>query len=133
MALLALATADDFANSGKEDVHGAHGRAVFVEAHVKGFDRRGVIKQYHRRLKVLLDQVTLVLRLQVGAPGLNGVGKLTLLVGLRSLENLNSLGVAAAHKGVALYEFKLLDEAHGLALGKGLGLFFLLEALVQQQ
>ena len=39
VALFALAAADDLADPRHEHVHGAHGFAVVVDAHVKGFDR----------------------------------------------------------------------------------------------
>src|SRR5438093_720634 len=41
--LLALAAADDLADPGGEDVHGAHGLVVVVAAHVERFDLFGIV------------------------------------------------------------------------------------------
>ena len=64
-ALLALAAADELADARHQHVHGGHGLAVVVQAHIEGLDLPRVVEHSHRRLEVLLGQEALVLRLQV--------------------------------------------------------------------
>ena len=87
--LLALAAADDLADAGEEHVHRGDGRPFLavaeiarrVHAHVERLDLRGVTRDDHWLLEMLLDEVTLVLALQVHTP-FHGELELLLLVGL---------------------------------------------------
>ena len=63
-----MAAADDLADAGDEDIHGADGLVVVVEAHIEGFDLLGVVGDDHRAADFLLGYVTFVLGLKVQAP-----------------------------------------------------------------
>ena len=55
-AFFALAAADDLADAGDEHVHGPHGFAVVVDAHVERLQRARIIVQDDGVLEVLLGQ-----------------------------------------------------------------------------
>ena len=63
------AATHDLADTRHQHVHGAHGPAVFVLAHVERFDVLGIIVNDDRLLEVLLGQVALMLGLDVLAEG----------------------------------------------------------------
>ncbi len=90
---LAFAAADDFADFGEEDVHGAHGAAVVVLLHIEGLDVLGIVGEDYGFLEVLLYEVALVFALQVDAP-LDG----DLELDARCLEDVDALGIGQAHE-----------------------------------
>ena len=110
---LALGAADDFADVGEEDVHGADSLAVLVLLHVEGLDFLGVVCEDYGLLEVLLDEIALVLALEVRTPV---YGELEFLAGL--LENLHALGVGKADEVVMEHELEALDETLVEMLGK---------------
>ncbi len=63
--LLALAAADDLADSRRQHVHCGDRAAIVVHPHVEGFDGLRVVRHDDRLLRVFLGQIALVLRLQV--------------------------------------------------------------------
>ena len=67
--ILTLASANDLSDAGHQAVHGRHRLSILVELHVKSLDLLRVICHKHRPLKFLLRQESLMLRLQVAAPG----------------------------------------------------------------
>src|SRR5215475_15399106 len=92
-ALLALTTADDLANPGREYIHGGDRPAVVVYPHVERLDVLRVVHHDDGLLDVLFGEIALVLRLQVDAP-LDR--ELELL--LRPLKHRDGLAVLHAHE-----------------------------------
>ena len=87
-ALLSLASADDLANAGNQHIHSGNRLAVVVESHIEGLDLLGIINNEYGTAVHLLGQVSLVLGLQIAAPGYG-----ILEVCARLGQQLNSLGV----------------------------------------
>ena len=102
---LSLRTADDFADSREQYVHGAHRLAVVVLLHVEGLDVLGVVDQDDRTLEVLLHEVALVLGLQVAAPV---AGEFELAA--RSLQNLDAFGVVETLEIVLQHKVQTLQQ-----------------------
>ncbi len=68
VVLLTLRAADNLSDLREEDIHGPYGLSVVVELHVEGLYLLGIVGKYHRTLEMLLDEITLMLALKVGAP-----------------------------------------------------------------
>ena len=87
-AFLALAAADDFADTGDQHVHGSNRFAVVVDTHVERLQRARIVVQDDGVLEVLLGQESLMLRLQVDAPLDRILERLA-----RLEKNINRIGV----------------------------------------
>jgi hypothetical protein len=103
--LLTLAAADDLADPWRQYVHRCDGPAIVVQPHVEGLDCLRVVHHDYRLFRVLLGQIALVLRLQVGAPV---DGELELLV--RPLENFDRLAVVHMREFRADDPFEFRDQ-----------------------
>ena len=91
VVVLALAAAGNLADTGHQAVHSSDGLAVGVELHVEGLDILGVVGDKDGLLEYLLGEETLMLGLQVAAPG---DGEVELVVVL--MKQLHGLGVGDA-------------------------------------
>ena len=100
-----LAAADDLADFRDEDIHCPHGPAVVVGPHVEGFDTARIVVEDDRPAKLLLGQISFVLRLQIDAPG---NGKLEFLA--RTLQQADRVGVRQADKIAADDTFERVDH-----------------------
>lgn len=67
-SFFALATADDFADTGDEDVHGGDGFIIVVHAHIEGFDIFGVIDDGDGSTDDFFGEATFVFGLEIHAP-----------------------------------------------------------------
>ena len=102
----------------EEDVHTAYGLAVFVLLHVEGLDLLRVVGHDDGRIVVLLDEVTLMLAGEVGAPV---AGELELLAATDGLlEDRDTLGVGDAYEWTLHDEADALDELLVVMLGEEL-------------
>ena len=106
-ALLTLASADDLADAGHQKVHCGNRLAVVVEAHIERLDLLGIVDHEDGLLVDHLGEVSLVLGLQIAAPG-NGI--LELVTALD--KKVNSLGIG--------YLFVIALCQHIQTLKKGL-------------
>ena len=103
---LALATTDDFTNTGHEHIHGCDGFAIVVGPHVKGLDGLGVVVNRDRTLEVGFGQIALVFGLKVYTP-LNWILKLFATL----LKDLNCFSVGNALERLIGNKLKTLNEA----------------------
>ena len=65
--LLALAAADDLADSGHEHIHRSDGFSVVVQPHVERLYLLRIIENRHGTFEVFLGEPALVFRLEIGA------------------------------------------------------------------
>ena len=110
---LTLRSADDLADLGEQDIHGAHGAVIFVELHIECLDFLRIVGEDHGLLEMLLNEVALMLALQVGTPVNREV---KLLAGC--LKDLDTLGVGEAHELVFDNELQTVDKLGIVHLGK---------------
>ena len=69
IVIFTLASADNLANSRNQTVYSSNGLAVWVHLHVECLDLLWIISNEYWFLEDLFGQVTLMLSLQVAAPG----------------------------------------------------------------
>ena len=91
IVILTLASADDLSNSRYQAVHSCNRLSILVELHVECLDLLRIIGNKYRTLEDLLGQITLMLSLQIAAPGYLIV-KLVIVL----LQQLNCLGIGNA-------------------------------------
>src|SRR5580658_7605902 len=79
VALLALAAADDLADSRGKDIHCSHSAPVImiIRAHVERLDLTRIVGDDDRFFEHMLGKITLVFRLKIGSPSYRILPRLT--------------------------------------------------------